>query len=202
MDSIAQRQQFWRDILTHACKPKASMLLHSTKDTFTAWKLFTQWHKQKRFVQKQVKNAKQNQLDKLLQDSENKDSLQDIRQGHAIIRKLAPKPAGKKQQIRKNDGSYAHTPQQEKEAYQEMVTKTWGGTLKQHNSMSNSHSLMNGQTTTRQTKRPLTINATTADVVENYRNCKVNKAMKKDTRPAEILHIACLLYTSPSPRDS
>ena len=180
---IETRQQMWRDILTHACKPKASMILNNTKDTFTAWVMYTKWIRQKRIVQRQLKQAKQQQLDKLLQESENKDSLQDIRQGHAIIRKLAPKPTGKKQQIQKRDGSYAHTQQQEREAYAEMVHNTWGGT-----EINLTNKKTKKQTTIK--RPPLQLEATNADVVENYRQCKVNKAMKNDTRPAEILHIA------------
>ena len=182
---ISNRQQRWKDILDHAIKPKLRNLVDYTRRTFQALKLYAAWHREKRETQKQVHEAKRKHLDNALKKVSEGNSLQTIRDRHKLLRQFAPKPRGQIQQIKTNNGKYAHTTEQETQAYDEMIATIWEGErLAEHDIDNRSITQPDIH------KQPKHLDVTTADVISAYRKCKTRKAMKTGTRPAEALHMA------------
>ena len=89
------------------------------------------------------------------------------------------------------NGNFAHTREQEIQAYDEYVHQVWEGKRKldtnTEESQPNQTSTYNTNTAT---KNPVYIDVTLGEVTQCYRKCRTNKAMKTHTRPAEALHIA------------
>ena len=184
-EKINSRQQKWKDILDHAIRPKISNLTNYMRRTFHALKLFTKWHKEKRETQKQLNEAKRKHLDDALKKVSEGNSLQTIRDRHKLLRQFAPKPKGHIQQISTTNGKYTHTQEQEKQAYDEMISTIWEGKR-----LEDTETITNNIQHPQTHKPPRQLQATTADVISAYRKCKTRKAMKSGTRPAEALHIA------------
>ena len=155
---------------------------------------FVTWRRQKRAVQRNVKHAKREQLDKMLAEAEAAEGNADLRLKHNIINKLAPKTKGQKQALKMQNGMYAHTAKQELETYDTMVKNIWNGhRINPYDDMYNSSRRDSNQ---RYAKPSLALDATIADVRAAFRKCKSHKAMSKDTRPAELLHIANDIYAA------
>ena len=121
----------------------------------------------------------------MIAESEHAGEHHDSKLKYSIINKLAPRNKGQRQAVKMSDGKYAHTADQETRTYDEMVKTIWNGKR-----VPNDYNIQTAEPNNQKGKIPLDIEATTADVRSAFRRCKNNKAMCKDTRPAELLHIA------------
>ena len=186
-DQIEIRQKMWKDILTLSNQAMAVSPFSNVKSIFHAWKLYVLWFRQKRIVNRQIKHAKKSELEQLLEGTLDVDPNDYIKQREKfqVIRKLAPKPRGAKQTLRTQDGGYAHNTRQETSVYDHLVATTWKGQRIDEN-----EGRMGLGQDRRLAKTPLLLDTTTADVRAAQRKCKVGKAMKKGTRPAEAFLIA------------
>ena len=84
-----------------------------------------------------------------------------------------------------SDGKYAHTTVQETCTYDEMVRTIWDGKR-----VPNDYDINSEESYKQLDKKSLCIEATTAGVRSAFRRGKNNKAICKEARPAELLHIA------------
>ena len=182
---IESRQLKWKCILTHANAGHNKARPVNVRAVFQAYAMFVRWRKEKRQVQNRVKQAKRNYLDKMIAESEHAGEHHDSKLKYSIINKLAPRNKGQRQAVKMSDGKYAHTADQETRTYDEMVKTIWNGKR-----VPNDYNIQTAEPNNQKGKIPLDIEATTADVRSAFRRCKNNKAMCKDTRPAELLHIA------------